>query len=314
MSEKSTLQKLGENVVKGTDDIIAKQSNLIHKWVAEKSLPYLGSLAFYFSYYQLSFVQEKPVTTLGWLWGTMYLVIAFGLIQPLKAGSWSAILSGYRATMFYIATLLLIEEFSEIYSPAYWGFATIYYWFFTWSYRQSYLMPGEFLGATLLLAALISNGVPLISSFAYIFIAFVPSLGLLYWPEHRVKAMLLLIGVMLLVWLGSDIDGMQKAIAVIATLGFIVVAVFALKKLTRDDTSNLVYSFALGIISGLVLFVLAVVLQIDLEKAGGWWLMSLFFAGISIYLFKKCSRNIYPVLILWNGFWSTITIGVTWGE
>lgn len=78
--------------------------------------------------------------------------------------------------------------------------------------------------------------------------------------------------------------------------------------------SSFVYSLGIGVISGLIFFVIVQLADLDPENSITWWSMTFLYAGIAWFLYKRNGAALLSMLFLWGIHWAAISSAATWIE
>jgi len=308
-------QKVGQAISGGAEELFSGKAKWVQTWISSRGLPFLALLALTLGYYHVSSGDfELPASTQAWLSYMLFAIVVIRLLPGIGKTSWSKVFGGYQASLAFVAGLLLLGNTHEGPGLSYWVYLTLGCWLMGLLYAKKSLVPGEFGVISVLIAAVIGSSAPPLDSWIFITLVFVPVISWLQWKHNQTKPVLVLSALVVIVWMGADITGPLVILAIAATLGFLWLAVFAIGRLARNDMSSFVYSLGIGVISGLIFFVIVQLADLDPDSSVTWWLMTVLYAGIAWFLYRRNGRALLSMLFLWGIHWAAISSLVTWIE
>ncbi len=309
------VRKVGQEITSGAEDLFSGKAKWVQTWISYRGLPFLALIALTLGYYQVSSgISELPASTQVWLSYILFAIVVIRLLPDIRKISWSMVFGGYQVSLAFVAGLLLFGNADEDPGLNYWVYLTFWCWLMGLLYSKKYLMPGEFGTISVLTTAVIGTGAPPLDAWIFITLVFVPVILWLQWKHNLTKPVLVLSALVVIVWLSADIKGPSVIFALAATLGLLWFVVFAISRLAKNDMSSFVYGLGIGVISGLIFFVVVPLADLSTEYSATWWLMTGLYAGVAWFLYRKNGGSLFPILFLWGIHWSVISSAYTWLE
>jgi hypothetical protein len=316
-----------EGVKSLTENLFANKSRWVHLWIYKRAAPFLALSAFYIGRHRLSYSPDFDQIP-AWFFPVLAFVISCYAISRifLARNSWETLYGSYVFSFAYMSLgehlNSLMSNFYDPFAPpegllswiaisVQWVYGFGGFWGMTWLYCKRLIAPEEFLALVLFIT--FAYGVYPDPSRTWIFVAvlLIPAIFLLYRQKQSFRMVVFLSAILVYFWITSEIAGFYVLIALAICLGFIWVLFRALKKLSEENVSNLVYSFCLATFSGLVFFIFNGLLGFDPSFSLTWWAMWFTFTVISALVWRSCGSRLFPILALWFSYWMTATFYVS---
>lgn len=319
--------KAGTSIASLADNLFVGKSSWVHLWVYKRGMPFLALLAFYVGRYRISLTTDQLVLPAWFIPFLAIIISCFVVVKIALARKALDQLSGSYVFSFAYMSFgvhwdwLLFSLFADGSTSGFpflilfWGniaYTFTGYWAMTWLYCKELVSSEEYVALTLFIAFLYGTDSDPTSIWIFMAALFIPAILLLYRQHKSFRSIVFLASVVTYFWVVSDIAGINYvSLALVFCLGFIWVVFRALKKLSEENVSNLLYSFCLLVISALLYFIFNGLFSFDSTAPLTWWMMWLFFSGVSFLIWKSCGNKILPILALWFSFWFTLTFVFT---
>jgi len=306
----------GSDVVDGAKDLFGARAQWVQTWVLSRGLPFAALIALVFSYYQIGSGElgiPYPVL-LGIAVLALFIALVRGL-QILKNKQPQKILGNYQLSLVVVALLLLLGSPEGNHSWFFWLFLIVGFWAVGFAYPKQLFMPGEFTAVAFMLLGVCKSTTTPIPDWIFVSLVIAPVIAWLQLKYQLLKPVLLLSALLLAYWLfAEEIDGWQTILAVVGATLMLLLAIYSLGQLAETGASSFVQSVGLGVISGLLVFVVIMLLGFDSEAASTWWSMFIPFIAICIFIYKRNGEPLLPLLILWTTHWSVIVASYSWED
>lgn len=317
----------GKSATAIAENLFSEKSRWVHLWIYKRGMPFVALVALYVARYNAT-MPADILTGPSWFYLLLaFIVFCVALVRIVPARHSLAQLRGsyvfsfgYIALGIYISWLIagfnLDGSFTNIQNTPLaihnWLYFYAGFWALTWLKCKDIVTSEEYFALAGYIAVSYGLGPESSSIWINVSVLFVPSIYLLYRQQESFRTILFLSAIVTYFLIVSEITGyFYVLIAFIGCLGFIWVVVKALKKLSDENVSNLLYSFCLLIISGLIFFVISVLFQFDPERPLTWWGMYSCFAVLCLLIWRSCGKKIAPIIALWQSYWLSATLFVT---
>lgn len=307
-NEKSGVDRYSDatEVVK---DLIYERAKWVRKWVIASAFPFVALTMLMVSCYEINQTIGRVPQATVLLSAALIFIVCIRMIRPLLRKNWTSAFGNYHISMLCTAALLPLGFVTDEPRTFLWAVLPIAYWMVGLVSAKGWLMPGEFSALSLLAATIMGRWSIAIPIWIYALIVYVPVMFWLNWRLKKIGTALFLALLILAVWQQAHIAGV--VLPLIASLLLIALGVYAIGKLNDGNASGLIRSFALAVISAVILFVAISIFQFKVNSPLAWWLMTALFAATAMFIHRVVNQRAGALLVSWTIHWLAVSICVS---
>lgn len=303
---------VGGALKKAASDVFSVRADWVHNWIATRGLPFVAFAAFLWATSWVLFGDhEADLGVLVWVAGAAAAALTARLGFLAAGKHWQEMAGSYRLTTMAGLLLLVTGHLAGTRSVLFWMLLLLPQWGLSLLLVRGLLINAEYIAFSLFVAALVHLGylpgadleTVELNWLAGVLI-FAPGLVLAFRQQGFQRIALILTAIIVSFLIVAEIEGGWIVLGLIGAGLFLWLAATSLKRLARDDVSDLVYSFGFFVISLLIAFVGFGLLGLDFDGTLAWWILgSAYLLGGAVIVRRADSSALLSGFGLWAGAW-----------